>query len=424
VRPRQDGSREPGRRRFLAKSAWVVVAALVVFVGGREVAVLTHSSAQASATPPPAAPAPAASAGVPTHTSPSAHGAITAIDGDHWTIVTTNRSTVTVLLSGQTRFGTATKPAAREDFPVGTHIAVTGARSGDSVHADRITIAAAAAGSTTPTPTATTPTTTPTPHPTPTPTAAPSAPVVATSCPVGPGLSQALAYASSRGERASLAVYDTATGTYTAAGDSDSQYSSASVVKVFIATDLLLTDQMHGDTASTAYQMITASDDDATDNLYGLVGGDSVITTIAAHYGITNLGSPPADTGQWGETKITADGLVHLYAQLKTDPAVWPWLSQAMANTTRDGTDGTDQFFGIPSASQDWAVKQGWMTGLGPGSVYNTTGYVDDTRYAVVILSYGSVSEYGQYMSSTITQMARDVLPGGVPGGTSTPCGT
>ncbi len=241
---------------------------------------------------------------------------------------------------------------------------------------------------------------------------------------MGPGLSQALAYASSRGERASLAVYDTATGTYTAAGDSDSQYSSASVVKVFIATDLLLTDQMHGDTASTAYQMITASDDDATDNLYGLVGGDSVITTIAAHYGISNLGSPPADTGQWGETKITADGLVHLYAQLKADPTVWPWLSQAMANTTRDGTDGTDQFFGIPSASQDWAVKQGWMTGLGPGSVYNTTGYVDDTRYAVVILSYGSVSQYGQYMSSTITQMARDVLPGGVPGGTATPCGT
>jgi len=54
------------------------------------------------------------------------------------------------------------------------------------------------------------------------------------------------------------------------------------------------------------------------------------------------------------------------------------------------------------------------MTGLGPGSVYNTTGYVDDTRYAVVILSYGSVSQYGQYMSSTITQMAlaQPALPG------------
>jgi len=389
-----------------------MVAALVVFVGGREVAVLTHANAQASAAPP--TEAPAAPAGVLTHTSPSTRGAITAIDGDHWTVVTTNRSTVTVVLDGRTLFGTVTKPGARKDFAVGTRVAVAGTRSGDTVHADRITMAAGTTGSTTPA----------TPTPSPTPTAAPSAPVVATSCPVGPELSQALAYASSRDERASLAVYDTATGTYTAAGDADAQYSSASVVKVFIATDLLLTDQMNGDTASTANQMITASDDDATDNLYGLVGGDSVITTVAEHYGITNLGSPPADTGQWGETKITADGLVHLYAKLKADPTVWPWLSKAMANTTRDGTDGTDQFFGIPSASQDWAVKQGWMTGLGPGSAYNTTGYVDDTRYAVVILSYGSVSQYGQCMASTITQMAQDVLPGGVPGGTATPCGT
>jgi len=43
----------------------------------------------------------------------------------------------------------------------------------------------------------------------------------------------------------------------------------------------------------------------------------------------------------------------------KADPTVWPWLSKAMANTTRDGTDGTDQFFGIPSASQDWGGQAG-----------------------------------------------------------------
>ena len=43
----------------------------------------------------------------------------------------------------------------------------------------------------------------------------------------------------------------------------------------------------------------------------------------------------------------------------KADPTVWPWLSKAMANTTHDGTDGTDQFFGIPSASQDWGGQAG-----------------------------------------------------------------
>jgi len=233
---------------------------------------------------------------------------------------------------------------------------------------------------------------------------------------------QALAYASQRGERASVAVYDTVTGAYTAGGDADTVYSSASVVKVLVSTDLLLTGQMTGDTASTAYQMITASDDEDADALYGLVGGDSVITTIAVHYGIANLGSPPADTGQWGETQITADGLVHLYAKLKADPLVWPWLSDAMSNTTRVGTDGADQFFGIPSAAADWAVKQGWMTGLGPGSTYNSTGYVDGNRYAVAILTYGSVAQYGEYMSNTITQMAKDMMPSGVIGAPTAHC--
>jgi hypothetical protein len=176
---------------------------------------------------------------------------------------------------------------------------------------------------------------------------------------------------------------------------------------------------------STASQMIISSDDDAADALYGLVGGDGVITTIAAHYGITNLGSPPADAGQWGETKVTADGLVHLYAALKADPTVWPWLSQTMKSTTQVGADGTDQYFGLPSASQDWSVKQGWMTGLGPGSTYLSTGFVQDNRYAVAILTYGSTSQYGAQMSDTITQMAKDVMPAGqigAPSGASAAC--
>jgi hypothetical protein len=241
-------------------------------------------------------------------------------------------------------------------------------------------------------------------------------------CVLNTALNQALAYATGRGEQAAIAVYDTETGTYTAVGNTDELYSSASVVKVFIATDLLLTGQMTGDTASVAYKMVTASDDDAADSLYGLVGGDSVITTIANHYGITNLGSAPADTGQWGETTITADGLVHLYAKLKADPEVWPWLSVAMSNTTQVGTDGTDQFFGIPSAAQDWAVKQGWMTGLGPGSTYDSTGYVENDRYAIAILTFGSVNQYGSYMSNTITQTAKYALPGGVVGATPATC--
>jgi len=62
------------------------------------------------------------------------------------------------------------------------------------------------------------------------------------------------------------------------------------------------------------------------------------------------------------------------------------------------------------------------MTGLGPGSTYDSTGYVDGNRYAVVILTYGSVAQYGQYMSNTITQMAKDTMPSGVIGAPTADC--
>jgi hypothetical protein len=415
---REHLSRHP---RVLTVTALVAVTAVVV--------VLTHAvgAPPAAATATTTAPATTASAGGSAtagsapgkthHSSPTARGTVTALDGDTWTVAPTPGAPITVAVTTETGFGTLRAPVARHFFTVGTEVAVIGSLTGTTVTAQRIILAP------TRSPSATAPvpapvTTTPAPVPAPAPPVQPAT----NTCAINAELSQAVAYASTRGERAAVAVQDTATGTYTAAGDADAPYSTASVVKVLIATDLLLTGQMSGETATTAHQMITASDDDAADTLYGLVGGDAVITTIATHYGIANLGSPPADTGQWGETKITADGLVHLYAKLKADPLVWPWLSSAMAGTTRDGADGTDQFFGIPSATTGWAVKQGWMTGLGPGSTYNTTGYVDGDRYALVILTYGSVAQYGQYMTDTITQMAKDILPAGTLGTPTAAC--
>ena len=230
-------------------------------------------------------------------------------------------------------------------------------------------------------------------------------------CAITADLAAAVALAAGQGEQAGAAVLDTSTGTVVSAGAADTAFDTASVVKVLIATQLLLQGQMTGVTAATAQQMIALSDDDAADALYELAGGDAIVTDVAAHYGITNLGSPPADTGQWGESTVTADGLARLYAALKADPVVWPWLSQAMSAAQQTAADGTNQFFGIPTATTGWAIKQGWMVGLGPGATYNTTGYVDGDRYVVVILTHGSAADYNSVLPTTISAMARDVIP-------------
>jgi hypothetical protein len=263
-----------------------------------------------------------------------------------------------------------------------------------------------------------TPSSTPTPTPTPTPPPAPApVPPGPDACVVNADLSAAVADASQAGERAAAVVLDTTTGAYFAAGDAEAPFDTASVMKVFLATQLLLTGRMNGAVADTAYTMITRSDDGSADALYGRAGGDGVVTALGRHYGITDLGGPPAAPGKWGETTVTADGLAHFYAAVEADPVVWPWLSNAMGHATHNGSDGTDQYFGIPSATGDWAVKQGWMVGLGPGATYNSTGYVDHGRYVVVLLTHGSSNRYGAPMATTLTRMARDVLPGGRPDG-------
>jgi hypothetical protein len=194
-------------------------------------------------------------------------------------------------------------------------------------------------------------------------------------------------------------------------------FATESVVKVFIATRLLATKQLTGDTADTAYRMIAQSDDGAADALYGLTGGDEVVTWIAEHYGIPGLGSPPTRFGWWSNTHISAVGMARFYAKVKADPLVWPWLSKAMHAATEYGSDGTYQFFGLKRADPKAAIKQGWGQDdddWAEASDFNSTGYVNSDRYAVVILVKGPPWEYNSGAPAAVTRIAEALMPGGV----------
>ena len=223
--------------------------------------------------------------------------------------------------------------------------------------------------------------------------------------------------ATSRGYQAGVAVVDTSTGKLWAAGDYNDLFASESVVKVFIATRLLVSKRMKGDTADSAYRMITRSDDGAASALYGLAGGDGVVPWIAKHYGISNLGTPPTRPGWWGNTHITAAGMARFYAKVKADPLVWPWLSKAMHRATEYGSDGTYQFFGLKQADRNAAIKQGWGQDdddWGNASDFNSTGYVNSDRYAVAILVKGPPWEYNRGTPAAVTRIAKALMPGGV----------
>ena len=185
-------------------------------------------------------------------------------------------------------------------------------------------------------------------------------------------------------------------------------------MKTFIAARLLATGQMTGGAESTAWKMITQSDDASANALYGRVGGDGVVNWVASYFHIANLGSPPPRPGWWGGTRITASGLVHFYAAVKRDPRVGPWLFNAMHHAARNGSDGTYQWFGLPSATSGPAVKQGWGFDYGDGSAdVNSTGLVNGDRYAVAILMRGPSRSYLAGISAMQTQAAKILMPGG-----------
>jgi hypothetical protein len=162
--------------------------------------------------------------------------------------------------------------------------------------------------------------------------------------------------------------------------------------------------------------MITQSDDGIASSFYYSVGGDGLINWIKRRYHVWNLGSPPSSPGYWGNTHITPRGLVTYYARMKRDRRVAPWLLAAMRHIRKYGSDGTYQYFGLPSATSDPAVKQGWGCDFAAGcntADFNTTGFVNDSRYAVAILARGPSSTYGSPIASMLTRAARILLPGG-----------
>ena len=228
----------------------------------------------------------------------------------------------------------------------------------------------------------------------------------------GQVVQSAASYAASRGYHVGIAVLDSQSGAVYAGGYADDSFVSASVVKVLVAARLLLAGRMHGQVAALAYKMITQSDNAATNRLYPLAGGGSLEPWLASHYHVARLGSPTPRPGWWGYTRLVPRGLVQLYAKLKRDPVVGPWLLRTMREIRRYSSGGDYQWWGLPSATSGAAVKQGWDIAYRHANV-NTTGFVNGDRYAVAILTRGPQSSYLSPISRVVTQTARLVLPNG-----------
>jgi hypothetical protein len=238
---------------------------------------------------------------------------------------------------------------------------------------------------------------------------------------------QATAEAADNGADITALVLDRNTGQMVSNGNTQT-IAIASVVKLFIADDLLLQvskgqTQLSPSDHEQFDRMLRQSDDSAAENFWNRSGGSAIVTRVAARYGLTS--TRPPSNGRWWNTISTAADLVRYYDMMMSGSGGLPpeqasVILSNLAASAPMALDGTQpggvypQRFGIPEGlfAEPVAVKQGWMCCIGNDWMHLSTGVVGpDRRYIMVIGSMQPTSAANA--RATITQAVKTMFPAG-----------
>ncbi|MBJ7337425.1 serine hydrolase, partial [Mycolicibacterium sp.] len=233
---------------------------------------------------------------------------------------------------------------------------------------------------------------------------------------------QATADAATSGADIETVVLDRTTGE-TVSNGSNEPFPIASVVKLFIADDLLLQESESKTKLSPADRssldvMLRSSDDSAAQMFWDRLGGNAVISRVKARYGLTGTTAPY--NGHWDVTQSTAGDLVRYYDMLLDGTGGLPpeqalVIMSNLAQSTPTGTDGYPQRFGIPEGlyAEPVAVKQGWFCCWnGANQLHVSTGVIGpDRRYVMAISSLDPADDAAARQN--ITQAVKTMFPGG-----------
>jgi beta-lactamase class A len=239
---------------------------------------------------------------------------------------------------------------------------------------------------------------------------------------------QATAEAAKAGADVTTTILDRNTRLVVSNGNTEAM-PIASVVKLFIADDLLLQEAKGQTQLSPADRqaldnMLRSSDDSAAEVFWNRSGGSAIVSRVTARYGL-GATTTPYD-GRWFNTLSTTGDLVQYYDKLLSGTGGLPperanIILSNLAASTPMAIDGTQpggvypQRFGIPDGlyREPVAVKQGWMCCWNGGNwMHMSTGVIGpDRRYIVAIGSMQTTDDVTA--RKTITQAVKTIFPGG-----------
>ncbi|MGB3484379.1 MAG: hypothetical protein WBB07_19450 [Mycobacterium sp.] len=235
---------------------------------------------------------------------------------------------------------------------------------------------------------------------------------------------RAVAEAADQGADIGVMILDRETREEVTAGRT-SGWATASVVKLFIADDLLLREpDLSPEDRKSLDVMLRSSDDSAAEVFWNRGGGSAIVDRVTDRYGLTST-SPPGN-GRWFNTITSAQDLVRYYDMLLSGTGGLPteranMIVSDLANSTPTAPDGTQpggiypQRFGIPEGlpGERVAVKQGWMCCIGADWMHLSSGVVGpDRRYVVVVYALQPVG--AEAARDTITEAVRSMFPTGL----------
>jgi hypothetical protein len=238
----------------------------------------------------------------------------------------------------------------------------------------------------------------------------------------------ATADAAKTGADITVTVLDRNTGQIVSNGNNETM-PIASVVKLFIADDLLLQESRRQTQLSPADRrafdaMLRSSDDSAAEVFWNRSGGSAIVSRVTARYGLGATTTPY--NGRWYNTLSTTADLVRYYDKLLAGSGGLPperanVILSNLAASTPTAIDGTmpggiyPQRFGIPDGlyAERVAVKQGWFCCWNGGNwVHLSTGVIGpDRRYVMAIGSMHAADDVTA--RNTITQAVKTMFPGG-----------
>jgi hypothetical protein len=228
--------------------------------------------------------------------------------------------------------------------------------------------------------------------------------------PLAPGAAQAAVAAVDAQDSGTLsfgvAVLDRAGGQETDGANAHAQFYCASVLKLFLITDVLHQREQGAVTISPAAadqitRALEISDDSAMDALWGEYHGAAAITQLIGLAGLQDtVVTPAAQGGFWGGVLISAHDVLAVYSYVLTQltPADRDLVVGDLNNAKAIGYQGFDQGFGLlgPTRTASTKAKQGWSS-YQKKVMMHSTGILDSNNLVLVAILSSRAAGSGGY---------------------------